>query len=129
MQNDKLSVTITELQHYYGTKPFREGIYLVLQKEPDNEHDEEAIAVSLPLLGKVGYVANSPRSAESGTLSAGRLYDKIPDACVAVVDCIGEKHLIAKALPGKKLHVKVEVTLDDQEVNLDLSNFKLNGDR
>ncbi len=48
-----------------------------LEKEPDNEHDAEAIMVKIKGLGKVGYVANSPYTVIGESISAGRLYDKI----------------------------------------------------
>lgn len=35
-----------------------------LIKEPDNEHDKEAIKAVLEPLGTIGYVANSPYSEE-----------------------------------------------------------------
>ena len=36
------------------------GMTVELVKEPDNEHDCEAIIVKMDGLGRVGYVANSP---------------------------------------------------------------------
>ena len=48
-----------------------------LKKEPDNEYDNEAIKVKMKGLGKIGYVANSPRTVIGDCMSAGRLYDKI----------------------------------------------------
>ena len=50
---------------------------LLLEKEPDNEYDKEAIMVKLEGLGKLGYVANSPYTVLGDSLSAGRLYDRI----------------------------------------------------
>lgn len=72
-------VTITGLNHYYGKKPFEIGRVIRLIKEPDNEYDEEAIAAFLPFIDKIGYVANSTNTVYDGTISAGRLYDKIED--------------------------------------------------
>ena len=46
---------------------------------PSNKYDSEAITVKLPIIGKVGYIANSPASIAGGTLSAGRIYDKVED--------------------------------------------------
>lgn len=72
-------VTITGLNHYYGKKPFEIGRIIRLVKEPDNEYDKEAIAAFLPFIDKIGYVANSTNTVYDGTVSAGRLYDKIED--------------------------------------------------
>lgn len=72
-------VTITGLNHYYGKKPFEIGRIIKLIKEPDNEYDKEAIAAFLPFIDKIGYVANSTNTVYDGTISAGRLYDKIED--------------------------------------------------
>ena len=72
-------VTITGLCHYYGKKPFEIGRIIKLIKEPDNVFDKEAIAATLPFIDKIGYVANSINTVYSGTISAGRLYDKIKD--------------------------------------------------
>ena len=55
------------------------GMKVRLEKEPDNEHDKEAIKVMVKGLGKVGYVANSPYTVIGESWSAGRLYDKIGD--------------------------------------------------
>lgn len=72
-------VTITGINNYYGKKPFEIGRIIKLIKEPDNEFDSEAIVAFLPFIDKIGYVANSTKTVYSGTVSAGRLYDKIED--------------------------------------------------
>lgn len=72
-------VTIIGLNHYYGKKPYEIGRIIKLIKEPDNEYDKEAIAAFLPFIDKIGYVANSTNTVYDGTISAGRLYDKIED--------------------------------------------------
>lgn len=71
-------VTITGFKHYYDLKPFRIGSLIRCSKEPDNDHDGEAIRCSLPILGTVGYVANSSSTVAGGTYSAGRVYDRVP---------------------------------------------------
>ena len=70
-------VTITGSCHYYGLKPFAIGHVIRCQKEPSNAFDSEAIRCSLPMIGTVGYVANSPRTTAGGTMSAGRVYDRV----------------------------------------------------
>lgn len=115
MLEDELYITITGINHYFHMKPFKIGSLVSLSKEPDNDYDDEAIEVLAPLLGKVGYVANSPHTTASGTISAGRFYDEIPDECAAVVRFMTCTKVIARVLPDKKLNVKVEITLEDQD--------------
>ncbi len=91
-------ITITGLEHYYGKKPFEIGRIFKIVKEPDNEHDHEAIAVLLPHVNKVGYVANSPNTVYKGTLSAGRLYDKIDSYAYAQILFITHSSCIAIVL-------------------------------
>lgn len=71
-------VTITGFKNYYDKKPFRIGNLIRCSKEPDNVYDGEAIRCSLPRIGTVGYLANSPSTAAGGTMSAGRIYDHVP---------------------------------------------------
>ena len=70
-------ITITGFQHYYDKKPFAIGNLIRCCKEPDNCHDAEAIKCMLPMLGTVGYVANSTYTVAGGTMSAGRIYDRV----------------------------------------------------
>ena len=107
-------ITITGLNFYYDMKPFKIGSLLTLRKEPDNVHDDEAIEVLAPLLGRVGYVANSPRTTAGGTMSAGRIYDELPGECAAVVRFMTQTKVIARVLPDKKLNIKIDVALEDQ---------------
>lgn len=87
--------TVTGTKFRYGQSFIEKGMKLTLEKEPDNEHDKEAIKVCLKPLGCIGYVANS-----SGTvigddcMSAGRLYDKIPDSIEAEVLFVLDKGII-----------------------------------
>lgn len=106
-------ITITGLNHYFNMRPFQIGSLVMLRKEPGNAYDAEAIEVLAPLLGRVGYVANSPQTVAAGCLSAGRLYDDIPDECAAVVRFMTSTKVIARVLPDKKLHIKVELVLED----------------
>ncbi len=69
--------TLTGCNHYFGTDFMEKGMKVKLEKEPDNEHDREAISVKVKGVGKVGYVANSSFTVKGDTMSAGRLYDKI----------------------------------------------------
>ena len=69
---------------------------LILEKEPDNEFDKEAIKVLCEGIGKIGYVANSPYTVIGETMSAGRLYDKIGDSATVKVVFKTEKGVICK---------------------------------
>ena len=53
-------ITISGTNHYYGNEFMKAGMTVELVKEPDNEHDCEAIIAKMDGLGRVGYVANSP---------------------------------------------------------------------
>ena len=106
-------VTITGLNHYYGQKPFEIGRVIKLIKEPDNEYDNEAIVAFLPFIDKIGYVANSTNTVYQGTISAGRLYDKIDDYAYAKVMFITHSSAIALVLDKDD----VEKTDGDVDVN------------
>ena len=91
-------ITLTGIEHYYGKKPFELGRVFKLIKEPDNEYDNEAIMAYLPYIEKIGYVANSTRTVYGGTVSAGRLYDKIDDYAYAKVMFVTHSSVIALVL-------------------------------
>ena len=114
---NELYITITGLNFCFGMKPFKIGSLVTLRKEPDNIHDGEAIEVLAPLLGRVGYVANSTHTTAGGTMSAGRVYNEIPDECAAVVQFMTQTKVIARVWPDKKLNVKVDITLENQDGN------------
>lgn len=69
--------TITGTKHYFGSDFLEPGMKVKLQKDTQNEFDNEAIAIKLDGLGKIGYVANSRYTVLGESYSAGRLYDKI----------------------------------------------------
>ena len=88
--------TITGTNYRYGQEFFEKDMIVRLTKEPDNEFDQEAIKVELPGLGVVGYVANSPRTVEGNSFSAGRLYDKVPDVTYGRVMYVLPKGVLCK---------------------------------
>ena len=106
-------VTITGLNHYYGKKPFEIGRIIKLIKEPDNEYDKEAILAFLPFIDKIGYVANSTNTVYDGTISAGRLYDKIDDYAYGKVMFV--THSSAIVLVLDKEHVEESDEDEDEE--------------
>ena len=91
-------ITITGLNHYYGKKPFEVGRVFKIIKEPDNDYDDEAICAFLPFIDKIGYVANSTNTVYQGTVSAGRIYDKIDDYAYARTMFITHSSVIALVL-------------------------------
>ena len=91
-------ITITGLNHYYGKKPFEVGRVFKIIKEPDNDYDDEAICAFLPFIDKIGYVANSTNTVYQGTVSAGRIYDKIDDYAYARTMFITHSSFIALVL-------------------------------
>lgn len=70
--------TLTGTKFHENGKKLKSGVPLKLVKEPDNEFDNDAIAV---YLGdeKVGYVANKDYTKCELTSSASELQDKIPN--------------------------------------------------
>ena len=92
----KTFFTLTGTKHYFGDTFLEAGMRLELVKEPDNEHDKEAIFVTLEGLGKIGYVANSPYTVIGESMSAGRLYDKIGDTAIGEIMYITTQGILCK---------------------------------
>ena len=91
-----LYVTIVGFSHYCGINAFPIGMQLLCVKEPDNAHDNEAIKVTLPLIGTVGYIANGVNTKANGTLTAGRLYEKVGESFNVRVLFTTPAHVIAR---------------------------------
>ena len=96
-------VTITGIDHYYGKRPFKVGRIFQLIKDRKNQYDGEAIMAYLPFIEKIGYVANSVDTVYRGTLSAGRLYDKMGDYAFAKVMFITHSSVIAVVLDKEEM--------------------------
>ncbi len=111
-------VTITGIKNYYGFKPFRVGQILKISKDKSNAYDCEAIAAELPYIGTVGYVANSTHTVYNGTVSAGRLYDKIDDYAYACVNFITHSAIIALVIPPEEIEKKDDVK-EEAEISED----------
>ncbi len=92
--------TITGTSYRHGKEFMEKGMTVRLVKEPDNEHDKEAIRVEMPGLGLVGYVANSPYTVQGESMSAGRLYDKIGDEAEGEILFVPEKGVICRVTAG-----------------------------
>ena len=112
-------ITITGLNHYYGKKPFEIGRVFKIIKEPDNDYDNEAICAFLPFIEKIGYVANSTNTVYQGTVSAGRIYDKIEDYAYARTMFITHSSVIAFVLD--KDDVEESYTDISKDIDVDLN--------
>lgn len=109
IRSEELYITITGFKNYYDKAPLKVGNLIRCIKEPDNPHDEEAIRCFLPMIGTVGYVANSTNTVAGGTLSAGRIYDKVPKRFYVRVCFTTLTKVICKVEPGAALKL-----LDDE---------------
>lgn len=94
-------ITITGFNHYYGLTPFKVGKNIQCVKEPENPYDSDAIRATLSHIGTVGYVANTPYTAATGTMSAGRIYDKVGRKFWVKVMFITSSKVICKVLEEK----------------------------
>lgn len=101
-------ITIQAFDNLYGPKPLVLNGIVKLVKEPTNRHDAEAIACEMRHYGKIGYVANSTRTVAMGTMSGGRLYDKITDEYVAKIRFVHHGIAIAKVLSAEEFTEEVE---------------------
>lgn len=119
-------VTITGLNHYYGKKPFEIGRIIKLIKEPDNEYDKEAIVAFLPFIDIIGYVANSTNTVYDGTVSAGRLYDKIEDYAYGKVMFVTHSSAIVLVLDKEDVETPDEGTDDEETVSVPNKDVKTN---
>ncbi|WP_407391620.1 hypothetical protein [Methanobrevibacter sp.] len=101
-------ITILALNRFHGSKPLVLDGIVKLVKEPSNHHDAEAIACEMRHFGKIGYLANSTQTVVRGTMSAGRLYDKITDEYFAKIKFITDNNAIAKVLSSDEFICEVE---------------------
>ena len=84
----KIYFTITGTKYRHGHDFLEPGEKVYLEKEPDNEYDKEAIAVTIPGLSRIGYVANSTYTVKRESWSAGRIYDHIGKKATGTVKLI-----------------------------------------
>lgn len=101
-------ITIQAWQDLHGSKPLVLNGIVKLVKDPNNKYDTEAIACEMRYFGKIGYVANSTNTVIMGTMSAGRLYDKISDEYIAKIQFIHGNLAIAKVLSSEELISEIE---------------------
>lgn len=101
-------ITIIAFDNFHGSKPFVINGIVKLAKEPENKYDDEAIACEMRYYGKIGYVSNSTQTVIRGTMSAGRLYDKISNEYFAKIKFMKGNNVIAKVLSIEELTEEIK---------------------
>lgn len=118
-------ITITGFNNYNGLVPFKIGYLVRCEKDTDNHYDSEAIKCTMPMLGVVGYVANSSNTVAGGTMSAGRAYDKVEKKFYARVLFTTFTKVICKIEDGEPSELKKEIMTqfsddwDDDEASVE----------
>lgn len=115
--DDDMYATIVGLNNYEGSKVFKIGSIVRLVKEPDNDYDLEAIACESKYVGKTGYIANSAKTVTKGTMSAGRIYDKIDDVSFCEVKFVSNDSVIAKVLTYEQIKELQDSNKEDDFYN------------
>ncbi|KZX14519.1 hypothetical protein MBCUT_20910 [Methanobrevibacter cuticularis] len=103
---NKITFTVTGYHFYDGMKPFEDTKYFKLIKEEDNEYDSEAIRIEDFSGKKLAYVANSYNTIIKGTMSAGRIYDKIGNIGYCKVYEINSYGIICEVIDKDKVRKK-----------------------
>lgn len=112
----EIFITLTGLNYYMGTAPYKVGRVLRLNKDVKNEYDNEAISVELPFIGKVGYVANSVNTVYMGTASAGNIYNSFEDHTYAAVRFITHSGVIASIITDSEIISRYDMIFDLPEL-------------
>lgn len=112
---ENIFITVTGVNHYFGMKPFKVGKIFKIVKDEENFHDDEAIRAELPAIDTIGYVANSANTVYAGTMSAGRLYDKIDDYAYAQTMFITHSSVIALVLPPEAVEDSDNAAVKEKE--------------
>ena len=112
----KVFITLTGTKHYFGNEFLKKGTKIRLEKEPDNEHDKEAIKVTYEGLGKIGYVANSSYTVIGDSMSAGRIYDKIGKKAKAKVVLVTDHGTICSLSKKSLLDNQKKIKKSETEV-------------
>lgn len=89
-------ISITGTRFYFGIEIFKPGMTVDLIKEPENEHDPDAVRVEIDG-EKVGYVANSEYTLVENIKSASDI-NKLDLKKAEVVFIYMDEHVIAKLL-------------------------------
>ena len=115
----EMFISVTGFNHYFGLTPFKPGQIFYCKKDVDNLYDSEAIAVMLYGLGKVGYVANSVHTVARGTMSAGRIYDRVESSFTAECMFIAGSYVICRVVQNTPDNIL------DENISFHLNGFKL----
>lgn len=118
--DDNMYATIVGLNNYEGSKVFKIGSLVRLVKEPENDYDLEAIACESKYVGKTGYIANSAKTVTKGTMSAGRIYDKIDDISFCEVKFVSNDSVIAKVLTYEQIKELQDANQEDDFYNSEI---------
>ena len=121
---ENIFITVTGVNHYFGMKPFKVGKIFKIVKDEENFHDDEAIRAELPAIDTIGYVANSANTVYAGTMSAGRLYDKIDDYAYAQTMFITHSSVIALVLPPESVEDSDNTAVKEKENSGSASGVK-----
>lgn len=121
---ENIFITVTGVNHYFGMKPFKVGKIFKIVKDEENFHDDEAIRAELPAIDTIGYVANSANTVYAGTMSAGRLYDKIDDYAYAQTMFITHSSVIALVLPPEPVEDSDNTAVKEKENSGSASGVK-----
>lgn len=113
--SNEIYFTLAALHNFNGVKPFKVNSIVKLKKDYENKYDSEAICVDLRYAGTSAYVANSVHSVAKGTMSAGRLYDKILDEDYGKVKFIFDDLIICRLLTSKE--IDEELANPDSDIN------------
>ena len=119
-------ITIMAFDNLHGSKPLVLDANVKLREDPENKHDSEAIACEMRYFGKIGYLANSTRTVVRGTMSAGRLYDKISEEYFSRIKFVIGNTAIAEVLSTEEL--TKEMANQDSDIHYlcdDLSKLEL----
>ena len=119
-------ITIMAFDNLHGSKPLVLDAIVKLRKDPENKHDSEAIACEMRYFGKIGYLANSTRTVVRGTMSAGRLYDKISEEYFSRIKFVIGNTAIEEVLSTEEL--TKEMANQDSDIHYlcdDLSKLEL----
>lgn len=109
-------VSIVGFKNYFDKRPFAIGTKLLCVKEPDNVFDSEAIKVTFPVLGTVGYIANSIQTKANGTFSAGRIYEQVGEKFIVEVAFSTHSTVIARVTNDKAdtMPVPADLCIDSE---------------
>ena len=117
-------ISITGFRNYSGILPFKIGYLVRCEKETDNPYDSEAIRCTMPIIGTVGYVAHSCNTVAGGTMSAGRVYDKVGKKFYVRVMFTTFTKIICRVEEGDPAELKKEILTqleddwDDDDENI-----------